>query len=418
MLKLQALLGIFVLLSFCWLISVDRKHINYRQVGIAICLQLFIAVFVMKVPLVQTLFEYLNSCIFAISKATQQGTSFVLGYLGGGDTPFVVAPGREENVFILALQALPVVMVMSALTSVLFYWRVIPFITKFLSKILEKTLGIGGALGLSSASTVFFGTDVAALLVKPHLKNMSRSELFALMSCGMATVASSIMILYTQILQPIFGNPGVALGHIITASFINVPSALIISSIMVPQIGKPTGGHLVLLDKPHSTMDAITKGVSDGLNMLLNISSMLIVLTALVALVNYALGSINLFGDALTLQKICGLIFAPIAWLMGIPHTEIATVGSIMGVKIVLNEIFAYQQLVQNMDLLSPHTQLMMVYALCGFANFTSVGIIIGALGILIPERRSEIVSLSLKAIVSGALANCFTGTLIGLLTS
>lgn len=246
---------------------------------------------------------------------------------------------------------------------------------------------------------------------------MSRSELFTLMSCGMATVASSIMLLYTQILQPIFGNAGVALGHIITASFINVPSALIISSIMVPQVGKPTGGHMVMVDKPHSTMDALTKGVSDGLNMLLNISSMLIVLTALVYLLNSMIGSITIFGSAITLQKIFGYLFSPIAWLMGIPWAESQVAGSLMGVKVVLNEIFAYQALIEHTDLISPHTQLMMVYALCGFANFTSVGIIIGALGILVPERRSEIVNLSLKAIVSGALANCMTGTVIGLLT-
>ena len=417
MLKIQALLGILTFLGFCWLVSTDRKNINYKQVGMGLILQFAIAIFVINAPMVKTLFNFLNTGIMAISEATKQGTIFTLGYLGGGETPFAVVPGKEVHLFVLALQALPVVMVMSALTSVLFYWRVIPVITKFLSKILERTLGIGGALGLSSASSVFFGIDVAALLVKPHLKNMSRSELFTLMSCGMATVASSIMLLYTQILYPIFHNSGVALGHIITASFINVPSALVIASILVPQIGKPTGGHLVMVDKPHSTMDAVTKGVSDGLNMLLNITSMLIVLTALVYLFNSCLGIIHFGGEPLTLQKIFGCIFAPIAWLMGFPSSEIAVAGSIMGTKVVLNEIFAYQELVQHMSDLSPHSQLMMVYALCGFANFTSVGIIIGAMGILIPERRSEIVNLSLKAIFSGALANCLTGTVIGLLT-
>lgn len=417
MLKLQAILGIFVFLGFCWFVSVDRKNINYKQIAIAITMQFVIAIMVLNFTVVQSIFNLLNNGILAIAEASQHGLIFVLGFLGGGETPFAVVPGKEGKLFILAFQALPIVMVMSAITSVLFYWQIIPTITKFLSKILERSLGIGGALGLSSASTVFFGTDVAALLVKPHLKNMSRSELFTLMSCGMATVASSIMLLYTQILDPIFGNAGVALGHIITASFINVPSALIISSIMIPQVGKPTGGHIVMVDKPHSTMDALTRGVSDGLNMLLNISSMLIVLTALVYLLNTFIGTISIFGEALTLQKIFGYIFAPIAWLMGIPFSEAYTAGSLMGVKVVLNEIFAYQQLIEQASLLSGHTQLMMVYALCGFANFTSVGIIIGALGILMPERRSEIVSLSLKAVFSGALANCLTGTIIGLLT-
>ncbi len=417
MLKLQAILGIFVFLGFCWLVSNDRKNINYKQVLIGIGLQFFIAIIVTNFAFIQTLFNALNSGILAICDATKHGTSFVFGYLGGGDTPFTVEQGKEGKLFILALQSLPMVMVMSAITSVLFYWQVIPAITKFLSKILEKTLGIGGALGLSSASTVFFGTDVAALLIKPHLKHMSRSELFTLMSCGMATVASSIMVLYTQILQPIFPNQGTALGHIIIASFINVPSALVVALIMMPQVGKTTGGHLVQVDKPHSTMDAVTRGVSDGLNMLLNITSMLIVLTALVYLINICLSHVVIYGQVITLQKVFGLIFSPIAWLMGIPYPEISTAGGIMGTKIVLNEIFAYQDLIANMDILSSHTQLIMVYALCGFANFTSVGIIIGALGILIPERRSEIVNLSMKAIVSGALANCITGTIIGLLS-
>lgn len=417
MLKIQALLGIVVFLGFCWLISVDRKHVDFKFVAKGLSIQFFIAILVFNASFVKSFFNFLNTGILAISHATTQGAVFTLGYLGGGETPFAVVPGKEGTLFILALQALPVVMVMSALTSVLFYWRVIPVITKFLSKVLEKTLGIGGALGLGAASSVFFGIDVAALLVKPHLKNMSRSELFTLMSCGMATVSSSIVILYTQILAPIFNNAGVALGHIITASFINVPSALVIAGIMVPQIGKPTGGHLVMVEKPHSTMDAVTRGVSDGLNMLLNITSMLIVLTALVYLANSCLGVVQISDEPLTLQKIFGLLFAPIAWLMGIPSSEIALAGSLMGTKVVLNEIFAYQQLAQNMANLTPHTQMMMVYALCGFANFTSVGIIIGAMGILIPERRPEIVSLSLKAIFSGALANCLTGTVIGLLT-
>ena len=417
MLKLQAILGLFVFWGFCWLVSNDRKNINYKQVAMGIGLQFAIAIFVMNVGLVQTLFNSLNNGILAICEATKQGTMFVFGYLGGGDTPFMVEKGKEGKLFILALQSLPMVMVMSALTSVLFYWQIIPVITKFLSKILEKTLGIGGALGLSSASTVFFGTDVAALLIKPHLKHMSRSELFTLMSCGMATVASSIMVLYTQILEPIFNSQGVALGHIIIASFINVPSALVVAFIMMPQVGKTTGGHLVMVEKPHSTMDAVTRGVGDGLNMLLNITSMLIVLTALVYLINNCLSTIVIHNEAITLQKLFGFIFAPVAWLMGIPYAEISVAGSLMGVKIVLNEIFAYQQLIVEMANLSQHTQLVMVYALCGFANFTSVGIIIGALGILIPERRAEIVSLSMKAIVSGALANCITGTIIGLLS-
>lgn len=417
MLKFQAIIGIFVFLGFCWLVSTDRKHINYRQVMAGIALQLVIALVVINVPFIKVVFNYLNHAILSICDATKEGTSFVLGYLGGAPAPFAVNESDKGKLFILALQALPVVLVMSAITSVLFYWQVIPYVTKFLSKVLEKTLGIGGALGLGAASNVFFGTDVSALLVKPHLKYMSRSELFTLMTCGMATVSSSIMLLYTKILEPVFGNSGVALGHIITASFINVTSALVVASIMMPQIGKTTGGHLVIEDKPHSTMDAIARGVSDGLGMAVNISAMLVVLTALVYLANESLSALNIFGDKITFQQIFGYLFSPVAWLMGVPYSEISAAGGLMGVKVVLNEIFAYQQLIVDMSSLSEHTRVIMVYALCGFANFTSVGIIIGALGILVPERKTEVVSLSLKAVMSGTLANCLTGTLIGLLT-
>jgi CNT family concentrative nucleoside transporter len=413
----QGILGIAVFLSLACLFSTEPKQIHWKHMWIGLGLHIVLTFVILKTGLIQHLFYGLNMVVSALQNATHAGTAFVFGYLGGGPTPFEVPEHLKPNLFILAIQSFPVLMVMSALSAVLFYWRVIPCVTKILSWFLERSLGVGGALGLSAASTVFFGTDTAALLVKPHLKHMSRSELFTLMSCGMATVAASVMLLYVHILKPLFPNEGVVLGHILTASLINVPAALIISRLMIPQLGQPTSGHWAYVDQPHSTMDAVARGVSDGLNMLLNILAMLIVLTALVFLLNSALGYFSVQGTPLTLQKMAGFLFAPIAWLMGLPASEIFPAGGLLGIKIVLNEIFAYQGLTEQAHLFSEHSRLILTYALCGFSNFTSVGIIIGGVGILVPERRIEIVELSLKSIVSGALANCLSGTVVGLLT-
>ena len=261
--------------------------------------------------------------------------------------------------------------------------------------------------------------DVTPLLIKPHLKHMTRSELFSLITCGMATVASAVMIVYVHILKPLFPDPGYILGHIISASLINVPSALIISRIMIPQLGHNTGGHLTTGEKASGFMDAITKGVNDGVGILVNITAMLLVLTSLVYLANQVLGAAlpEFNNTKITLQGFFGYLFSPFMWFMGIPWNEVNLAGSLMGTKLVLNEIFAYKEFTVSASQLSEHSKLIMLYGLCGFANFGSVGITIGALGTLIPERHTEVVSLGLKSLISGTIATCLTATIIGLLT-
>jgi CNT family concentrative nucleoside transporter len=278
-------------------------------------------------------------------------------------------------------------------------------------------MGIGGALGLGTAANIFVGMIEAPLFIRPYLMKMTRSELFAIMTCGMATIAGTVMVLYASILGDTVPN---ALGHILIASFISAPAAITVAGIMVPETGEPTSGRIVPPQKAASSMDAVTRGTLDGLTLLLNIVAMLVVLVALVHMVNQILGMLPAMGGSdVTLQRILGTIMAPVVWLMGVPWSEARTAGSLMGTKTVLNEFLAYLQLVQLPEgTLADRSRLIMTYAMCGFANFGSLGIMIGGLGSMAPERRGEIVALGLRSIVAGTIATCMTGAVVGILTA
>jgi CNT family concentrative nucleoside transporter len=350
----------------------------------------------------------------SLEAATRAGTSFVFGYIGGGTPPFLLQdPGAN---FILAFQSLPLVLVIGALSSLLFYWRILPYIVKAFSLVLEKTMNIGGALGLGASTTIFLGMVEAPLLIKPYIRDMTRSEIFSLMSVGMACVAGTVMILYATILKGIISDP---LGHILMASFIHVAAAITIARIMVPETGEETSGSLVPQQTAISSMDAIFKGTMDGLHLLLNIAAMLVVMVALVYVANLLIGLLpNVAGHPLTLQRILGYVMAPVVWLFGIPWAQSQTAGYLMGIKTILNELLAFIELAKlPPEALDPRSRLIMTYALSSFANFGSLGILIGGLGSLVPERRDEIVGLGMKAIVAGTLATCMTGVVIGIFT-
>jgi CNT family concentrative nucleoside transporter len=297
----------------------------------------------------------------------------------------------------------------------LFYWKVLPYIVRGFSLILRKTLNIGGALGLGASTTIFLGLVEAPLVIKPYLKNMTRSELFSLMTVGMACVAGTMMIIYATVLNGIVPNP---LGHILVASFIHVAAAITIARVIVPETEKETAGSLMPHRSSTSSMDAIVKGTADGLTLLLNIIAMLIVIVALVQLVNVILGLFPGFlGQPLTLQRILGFIMAPVVWLFGIPWSQAQTAGSLMGTKTILNEFLAFIDLSRlPAGALDPRSRLIMTYALTSFANLGSLGILIGGLGSLAPERRDEVVSMGMNAVVAGTLATCMTGAVIGIL--
>ena len=409
--------------------SENRRAVSLRQAAIGLAVTFLTAVALTKLPIVAHAFGVINDAVGAISAASRAGTSFVFGYLGGGALPFdLKAPGAD---FILAFQALPIVLVMSVLTTLLFYWRILPPVVRGMAWLLERTLGVGGAVGLSTAANIFLGMVEAPLFIRPYLAQLTRSELFLVMTGGMAGIAGTVLVLYATLLAPLIPD---AAAHFVIASVLGAPAAILVSLIMVPEAdGRHTGGTLevppVAAGAPQvapdpglaasSTMDAIVKGTTAGLELLLNIVAMLMVLVALVYLANAILGLLpNIGGAAISLQRMLGYAMSPVCWLMGLPWPQAVTAGSLMGVKTVLNELIAYVDLSKlGPDALDPRSRLIMLYAMCGFANFGSLGIMIGGLGTMAPQRRDEINSLGLKSIVSGTLTTCLMGAIVGVLS-
>jgi len=412
MIRLQGLLGIVVILLLCWLFSENRRRVQWRPVLAGLGLQFALAAVLLKIPLFRRLFLYLNRVVLAVDQATREGTSFIFGFVGGGEAPYdIVNPGAG---YILAFQSLPIILVISALAALLFYWKILPVIVKAFSRVLERTMSVGGAEGLGVSANIFIGMVEAPLLVRPYLRQMSRSELFSLMSCGMATIAGTVMVLYATLLDSVIPE---VLGHILTASLISAPAAITISRLLIPNTGPVTAGELTAADEYRSPMDAITKGTVQGLELVLNIIAMIIVLVSLVHLVNIILGLLpDAGGGPLTLQRLLGLLLAPLMWLLGIPWSEAVLAGSLMGTKTVLNELIAFVEMSRVAETaLSPKSRIILMYALCGFANPGSLGIMIGGIGPMVPERRSDIVSLGMRSIVAGTLATCLTGAIAGI---
>jgi CNT family concentrative nucleoside transporter len=417
MLQLQSLFGVFALLAIAWIFGENRRAVSLTQAAIGLVVTFVTAVILIKLPIVANAFGAINDAVGAIAAATRAGTSFVFGYVGGGTLPFdLKAPGAD---FVLAFQALPIVLVMSVLTTLLFYWRVLPPIVRGMAWALERTLGVGGAVGLSTAANIFLGMVEAPLFIRPYLAQMTRSELFLVMTGGMAGIAGTVLVLYATLLAPLIPD---AAAHFVIASVLGAPGAILISLIMVPEASdRLTSGRLGEDPKMQaaSTMDAIVTGTAAGLELLLNIVAMLIVLVALVYLANAILGLLPQVGGAgISLQRMLGIIMAPVCWLMGLPWSQAVTAGSLMGTKTVLNELIAYVDLSKlDTQALDPRSRLIMLYAMCGFANFGSLGIMIGGLGTMAPTRREEINALGLKSIVSGTLTTCLMGAMVGVLT-
>jgi concentrative nucleoside transporter, CNT family len=413
---LQSLLGILVLLAIEWSASENRRAVAWRHVAAALLATFVTAVVMLKMPGATRFFGALTDGVDAVATATRAGTSFVFGYLGGGPLPYELkAPGAD---FVLALQALPIVLVMSVLTTLLFHWRILPPIVRGFSWLLERTLNVGGAVGLSTAANIFLGMVEAPLFIRPYLASLTRSELFMVMTGGMAGIAGTVLVLYATILGSVVPN---AAAHFIIASVLGAPAAILVSQIMVPdRSDKHTGGASIEIGKiASSTMDAIVKGTAVGLELLLNICAMLIVMVALVHLANAIIGTLPDVGGApITLERVLGAVMAPVCWLMGVPWQQAATAGSLMGMKTILNEFIAYIELSKlPPDALDARSRVIMLYALCGFANFGSLGIMIAGLSTMAPERREDVVSLGLKSIVSGTLATCLIGAMVGVLT-
>ena len=416
-LTLQSLLGVVAIPLLAYGMSEDRQRLwdekAYRAVFAGLGVQAMIGVVLLKVPAASGLFDIIGGAVGALQGATQEGMQRVFGYLAGGSPPFAVSdPGP---MFILAFQGLPLILIMSALTRVLYHWGVLQVVVRVFAAVFRGLFGIGGPLGTVAAAKIFVGMVEAPMLVRPYLAELGRGALFAAMTLGMATVAGTVMALYATILGPVL--PGAA-GHVVAASLMNAPAALMLARLAVPKdfAGGPDLVEVCLADPPRSTMDAIAQGTYDGIKLLAAVVAMLVVMVALVTLANSLLELAGRpVGLSLTLQRLLGWVMAPVALLIGIPWHEAAVAGSLLGEKIVLNELIAYIDLAKlPPEALSPRTRLILTYALCGFANLGSLGIMVGGLTTLVPERRSDIVELAPKAMLVGLMATLLTGAVVG----
>lgn len=416
--SVQALFGMSVFIGIAIALSEQRTVPGWRLLVAGLGLQFLVAFAVFNLSFLQQVLGGINSGVNAVVSATESGTLFIFGYLGGDplnvDYPFAVS--EPDATLILAFRILPLILMFTVLSAILWHYRVLPVIIKGFSLVLRKSMKVGGAVGLSSAANIFVGMVESPALIRPYIAVLTRSELFMVMSCGMATIAGSVMVFYSIILQGTLADP---LGHIITASVISAPAAIMLALIMVPETDAASKEEVELGVEYTSLMDAITKGTYDGVRLMVSVGAMILVLVALVALVNSVFSLIPFPGDdPLTLQRLFGYGFAPLTWLMGIPWSEAQAAGSLMGIKTALNELLALLALAElPQGSLSEKSTVIITYALCGFANFGSLGIMIAGLSGMCPQRGAEIVELAPKSLISGTLATCMTGAIAGLLT-
>ena len=413
---IQPIVGFFILLLLGAIFSENVKAIKIRYLVSAVVIQVLLALMLIKVPLVTNFFEYLSYGVMTLKEANDYGTSFVFGYLAdkAPNAPFDIT--NSAGTFIFAFGGLTLIIVMSAISALLWHWRIIPVLVNALSVIFKKPLDVGGPVGLSATANIFLGQVEAPLLVRPYLASMSKNELLILMTVGMSTIAGSVMVIYTTMLSPIYGIG--LIGHFLTASLISVPAAIMYANIIIPSETKtdfPADNSTKMYS---GTMDALTRGTQAGIEIFLNVAAMLIVVMALVFLVNAILGVLpDVLGQPLTMERMFGWLFAPLAWCMGIPWTESQTAGELLGVKTILNEFVAYLYLADtDTYALSERSNLIMLYALCGFANFSSVGILLSGMSAMVPERRKDLIAVSIKALWAALLASCMTGFIVGIL--
>ena len=419
----QPVLGLLALVALAWLLSENRRRASLRLVLIGVAIQIALAAVALSVPVVREAIGAVNGVVLALDAATRAGTSLVFGFLGGGDLPFTESyPGAS---FVLAFRALPIVLVMSALSAVLWHWGVMPRVIRAFAVALRSTMHIGAPVSVGAAANIFVGMVEAAILIRPHLSRMSRADLFVTMTCGLTTIAGTVLVLYATFLANVIEN---AAGHLLVASLISAPAAIVIARLMVPSEGpvqEPAvaeAGSDDALTRGDSiydgTMDALVQGTQDGLRLLLSIIAMLIVFVAMVALANQILGLVpDVWGAPLTLERMLGWVLAPVAWLIGIPWAEATTAGALLGTKIVLNELIAYLGLSSTpAEALSERSRVILLYALCSFANFGSVGIMLAGMVAMAPARKGELIGLGMKALVAGTIATCMTGAVVALI--
>ena len=408
----QIIIGFIGLLAIAVPFSDNYKIINYKYIFYGVISQVLLALVLLKVPFVISFFEILGNGVVILQEATTEGANFVFGY----------APSNNGSVYrslleTFAFGVLPYIIVMASISAILWYWSVLPFLVNLLSKVCQKLFNIGGPVGLGAAANVFIGQVEAPLLIRPYVSKLSNKELLILMTAGMATVAGSVMVALISILESQFPNENL-IQHFLTASILSVPAAIMYANIMIPSNTITDFNESRPPKVYKSTIDAITRGTSDGTNIAVSVGTILIVVIALVYIVNSFLGFVgDQFNFELSIEVILGYIFAPIAWLMGIPWNEAVISGQLLGIKTTLNEFVAYPALANLEDgILSDKSKLITFYGLCGFANLSSVGILITGITAMAPERKEDLINVSFKALVGATLASCMTGLIVGIL--
>ncbi len=419
--QLRGLLGLAVVLLFCWTLSENRTSLpSWKWIAGALGLQLLLAVLVVRVPAAWKAFSLASDAVAAVERATQAGTGFMFGYLGGAELPFVLREGAQAPV-IVAFQVLPLVIVFSALTALLWHWRILHWVVRGLSAVLQRTLGVSGPVSLAGGATVFLGPVESPLMIRAWLPRLSRSDLFATMTMAMSTISGVILVLYARTLSQTVPD---AVGHMIAASLISLPAALLIARVMIPPRPEDTVRHQAADDEGtalqyESSVDAILKGTMDGLQIFLAVMAVIVVIFALVALADQGLNLLpDVDGEALSIKRLFGWLFAPVMWLIGVPWSEAQAAGNLMGTKAILNEYVAYLELAALPEGgFGARSKLIVVYALCGVANLASIGLLVSSIGTLCPERRSEVATLGVRSWVAGNCATLMTGAWIGLVT-
>lgn len=412
LLNLQSLLGITAVVAACWALSENRRAFPWKLALGAISVQAVLVLALFAIPGSQMVLSAITGSVDGLNRATQRGTQFVFGYLAGGDQPYAVA--NEGALFTFAFQVLPLILVISALSALLWHWKILKWITHGFGFLFQRTMGLGGASALAVAANIFLGMIESPIVIRAYLDKLTRSEIFLMMVVGLATVAGSTMVAYAAILGPVLPN---AAGHVLVASIVSAPAGILLARILIPEKpgeGGATADYGSAL-KYDSAIDAIVKGTADGLMVVLNISAVLIVFVALVALVNVMLGGFWLFDGPVTVERLLGWLFMPIAWLTGVDWSEAGRAGWLLGVKLTLTEFVAFIEL-GNVPAaeMSERTRMLMTYALCGFANIGSVGITVTGLSVLIPERREEVLGMVWKALFAGFLATIMTAAVVG----
>jgi len=416
LLNLQSLLGLVVIVAVCWAISENRKAFPWRLTIGAILVQAGLVLALFAIPGSQAVLAAVTGAVDGLAVATTEGTKFVFGYLAGGDQPYTVS--NQGALFTFAFQVLPLILVISALSALLWHWKILKWITLGFGFLFQKTMGLGGASALAVAANIFLGMIESPIVIRAYLDKLTRSEIFLMMVVGLATVAGSTMVAYATILSPVLPN---AAGHVLVASIVSAPAGVLLARIIIPE-KEGMGGAVADYDsalKYDSAIDAIVKGTSDGLMVVLNISAVLIVFVALVALVNVMLGGFVVLDAPLTVERMLGWIFAPVAWLIGVEWKDADVAGWLLGVKLTLTEFVAFIDLgkVPAADM-TERTRMLMTYALCGFANIGSVGITVTGLSVLMPERREEVLGMVWKGLFAGFLATLMTAAIVGAMPS